>query len=94
MKNSTNEFIPAQGQGNKNIEDDIDDITISNDGSWQKCGHSSLNGVVTVVASDSAKCVDFFVYLQKLVMHIPLGKNEKAVNQNYMNNLWKHIIVQ
>ena len=45
MKNSTNEFIPAQGQGNKNIEDDIDDITISNDGSWQKCGHSSLNGV-------------------------------------------------
>ena len=23
-------------------------------------------------------------------MHVPLGKNEKTVNQNYMNNLWKH----
>ena len=23
-------------------------------------------------------------------MHVPLGKNKKTVNQNYMNNLWKH----
>ena len=31
MKNAANEFIPAQGQGNENIEDDIADIiTVSN----------------------------------------------------------------
>ena len=46
MKNAANEFIPAQGQGNENIAGNIADITVSNDGSWQKRGHSSLNGVV------------------------------------------------
>ena len=61
MKNAANEFIPKQGQGNKNIADNIADITVSNDKSWQKCDHSSLNGVITVVASDSGKCVDFRV---------------------------------
>ena len=63
MKNAANEFIPAQGQVNEHIEDVIvdSDITISNDGSWRKHGHSSLNGVATVVASDSGKFVDFHV---------------------------------
>ena len=46
MKNAANAFIPAQGQGNENIAYNIADITVSNDVSWQKCGHSSLNGVV------------------------------------------------
>ena len=46
MKNAANEFIPAQGQGNENITDNIAVITVTNDGSWQKRGHSSLNGVV------------------------------------------------
>ena len=34
MKNAANEFIPAQGQGNENNEDDINGTTVSNDGSW------------------------------------------------------------
>ena len=46
MKNAANEFIPAQGQGNENIADNIAVITVSNDGISQKRGHSSLNGVV------------------------------------------------
>ena len=41
MKNAANEFIPAQGQGNEHIADNIADITVSNDGSWQKRGHPS-----------------------------------------------------
>ena len=48
MKNAANEFIPTQGQGNENIGDNITDLTVSNDGSWQKRGHSSLNGGVAV----------------------------------------------
>ena len=32
MKNAANEFIPAQWQGNKNVADNIADITVSNDG--------------------------------------------------------------
>ena len=39
MKNAANEFICEQGQGNENIADNIADITVSNDGSWQKRGH-------------------------------------------------------
>ena len=45
MKNAANEFIPAQGKGNENIADNIADITVSNDVSWQKRG-PSLNDVV------------------------------------------------
>ena len=48
MKNAANELIPAQGQGNENIGDDITDLTVSNDGSCQKRSHSSLNGGVAV----------------------------------------------
>ena len=46
IKNAANEFIPAEGQSNENIADNIADITVSNDGSWQKRDHLSLNGVV------------------------------------------------
>ena len=36
-------------------------ITVSCDGTWQKRGHSSLNGVVTVIAADTGKCLDYRV---------------------------------
>ena len=42
-------------------ENNILDITISSGGSWQKRGHSSLNGVVTLVATYTGKCVDYRV---------------------------------
>ena len=42
-------------------EQGISDVTVSCDGSWQKQGHSSLNGVMTVISSDSGKCLDYCV---------------------------------
>ena len=42
-------------------ENDINDVAqcrVSLDGTWQKRGYSSLNGVVTVIATDSGKCID------------------------------------
>ena len=36
-------------------------ITVSCDGTWQKRGHSSLNGVVTVTAADIGKRLDYRV---------------------------------
>ena len=42
-------------------EDDVIDCQIGIDGSWQKCGHASLNGVVTAVARDNKKVVDYKV---------------------------------
>ena len=35
MKNAANEFIPAQGQGNENIADNIADITVSKMMEWK-----------------------------------------------------------
>ena len=42
-------------------EDSVANITVSCDGTWQKRGHSSLNGVVTVIAADTGKCLDYRV---------------------------------
>ena len=34
--------------------------TISADGTWQRRVFSSLNGVVTIIANDTGKCIDCF----------------------------------
>ena len=34
------------------------DCTVSVDGTWQKRGHASHNGVVTVISTDTGKCLD------------------------------------
>ena len=43
-------------------ENDVIDTDISIDGSWQKRGHSSLNGVVTGVSPVNKKVIDCLVY--------------------------------
>ena len=43
------------------IDNDIIDCHIGIDGSWQKRGYSSLNGVITAVARDNKKVIDFQV---------------------------------
>ena len=67
MQNAANEFRFKQ-QDDTNVEmidndfeNVIADITLPRDGSWQKRGFSSLNGLVTLIASDSGKCVDYRV---------------------------------
>ena len=43
------------------LKETSSDIPVSCDGSWQKQGFSSLNGLVTVISVDSGKCLDFRV---------------------------------
>ena len=50
-------------QGNKD-EQGISDGTGYCDGSWQKWGHSSLNGTVTKISSDSGKYLDYRVIVK------------------------------
>ena len=38
--------------------DTVIDTALSSDGSWQKRGYSSLNGVVTVISMDNGKILD------------------------------------
>ena len=42
-------------------EGQVVDIDASFDGTWQKRGYSSLNGVITAIAKDSGKCFDYQV---------------------------------
>ena len=41
--------------------DDTVDIDISADGAWQCHGFASLNGIVTIMAGDIGKCLDYEV---------------------------------
>lgn len=50
----------------RNVSDSVDlnnveDATVSCDGTWQRRGYSSLHGVVTVIAADTGKCLDYRV---------------------------------
>ena len=51
MKNAADELIPA-GETSR-------DIMCSFDGSWQKRGFTSNNGVVSAISVESGKCIDF-----------------------------------
>ena len=41
--------------------DAVTDYQVSVDGTWQKCGHSSLTGVITVISKENGKCLDHIV---------------------------------
>ena len=43
----------------------IVDIVVSSDGTWQKRGHDSLNGVVTIIRNDVRQCIDYRVLSTK-----------------------------
>ena len=47
--------------GESGQKNEVADIVGSCDGTWQRRGFSSLNGVVTVIASETSKCVDYRV---------------------------------
>ncbi|GFT66286.1 uncharacterized protein TNCV_1347611 [Trichonephila clavipes] len=50
IQNAAKEAI-CENEGNKNI-------ALAVDGTWQKCGYTSLNGVVTVTSIDTGKVID------------------------------------
>ena len=39
-------------------DDDITDVSISCDGTWQKRGFTSLNGSVVIISTDTGKILD------------------------------------
>ena len=56
--------IAAEDIHNENIDtisDDTVDIDISADGTWQRRGFASLNGLSTIMAVDIGKCLDYEV---------------------------------
>ena len=60
-------------KGNVSIDEPLD-TDIGVEGSWQKRGHSSLNGIVTGVARENKKVIDYKVY-SKFCKSCPSWKN-------------------
>ncbi|KAH7954894.1 hypothetical protein HPB49_022590 [Dermacentor silvarum] len=57
------------------------DVPVMFDGSWQKRGHKSHNGVGTVVSLDTGLCLDFEVlsnYCHACSIHRDLGEDEEV----------------
>ena len=49
----------------KYTDDAIVDIDASFDGTWQKRGYSSLNGITTAITRDTGKCFDYRIMTKK-----------------------------
>ena len=62
-------------------EDSLTDCTVSLDGSWQKQGHDSLNGVVTAINHVNDKVIDYHVMSKKWVCQI---WNKKKASPEYV----------
>ena len=58
MNNAATEVRKKKLGNNGIVENEVVDTRVSVDGTWQKRGYSSLNGVVTIIASENGKCVD------------------------------------
>ena len=71
MNNAAHELLINERGSEYVTKNNILYITVPGDGSWQKRGQSSLNSVVTLVASGTGKCVDYRV----LSKHCPSCKS-------------------
>ena len=63
-------------------KNEMADIVVFCDGTWQRRGFSSLNGVVTVIASDTGKCVYYRVKSKQCASCVatPPWKSRKSVD--------------
>ena len=66
-------------KGNVNIDENLD-IDIGIDGSWLKQGHSSLNCIVTGVARENKKNIDYKVF-SKFCKSCALWESKKGTEE-------------
>ena len=66
MEKAAHEICDLESQNTASTTDidSILDTKVSGDGAWQKIGHSSLNGVVTLIGN--GKCIDYEVLSKKM----------------------------
>ncbi|GFU85968.1 transposable element Tcb2 transposase [Trichonephila clavipes] len=77
IQNAAKEAI-CENEGNKNI-------AVAVDGTWQKRGYTSLNGVVTVTSIDTGKVIDVDI-LSKYCACKNLPFHEKDCKRNYVGS--------
>jgi hypothetical protein len=68
----------VQGAIEENVNIDKKDLSVALDGTWQKRGHTSLNGVVTATSVDTGKVIDIEClskYCHGCTKGVGLGQN-------------------
>ncbi|GFV34636.1 uncharacterized protein TNCV_1449401 [Trichonephila clavipes] len=61
-------------------------VAVAIDGTWQKRGHTSLNGVVTAVSVDTGKVVDAEILSRKCSCHFNGNLYSDECSANYFGN--------
>ncbi|GFW38449.1 uncharacterized protein TNCV_1333021 [Trichonephila clavipes] len=61
-------------------------VPVAIDGTWQKRGHTSLNGVVTTVSVDTGKVVDAEILSRKCSCHFNGNLHSDECSANYFGN--------
>ncbi|GFV25906.1 uncharacterized protein TNCV_3868731 [Trichonephila clavipes] len=61
-------------------------VPVAIDGTWQKKGHTSLNGVVTAVSVDTGKVVDAEILSRKCSCHFNGNLHSDECSANYFGN--------
>jgi len=69
MKRGAEEAVPEKFHV---PSDDVKPVTVSFDGTWQRRGYASLNGVVTALCQ--GKCIDIVGRPRKGLLHMMIGK--------------------
>ena len=67
---------------------DVADCNISVDGTWQRRGYSSLNGVVTLMSSVNKKCIDTHV-MSKCCKGCQYWERQKETD-SYAYEIWRN----
>ena len=70
----------------KEGQDVVVDEDISLDGTWQKKGHSSKNGVVTAISASTGKCLDYHVMSKSCKGCQTWSKRQDDPNYNEWKN--------
>ena len=83
--NAAADRIRHENLGDKYAEDNIANIDISADGTWQRRGYASLNGAVTVTGIDNGKCL-VFQALTKVCKSCQAWEQPKGTDE-YMTNI-------
>ncbi|GFS72064.1 uncharacterized protein TNCV_4213461 [Trichonephila clavipes] len=61
-------------------------VPVAIDGTWQKRGHTSLNGVVTAVSVDTGKVIDAEILSRKCSCHFNGNLHSDECSANYFGN--------
>ncbi|GFU43598.1 uncharacterized protein TNCV_3728391 [Trichonephila clavipes] len=61
-------------------------VPVAIDGTWQKRGHTSLNGVVTAVSVDTGKIIDAEILSRKCSCHFNGNLHSDECSANYFGN--------